>query len=337
VFFSFDKPDVDIIYHQSDKADKPKRMKTYKEQQKDRQLRLLYQPNGIFEGAHGCGFFKNNTYPYVLLPKDSAKNLFAGIRENCSKYFEENGIYWWGGNKSNFPGHLLSSQIHCLNHLFSLRQKDAVADLKQVVEQATNLKIEKMLPSPIDIDGGYITFEFTCNNKLLLGERTNSRGANCTSIDALVYVLTKDNKEILIPIEWKYTESYKKNETNKAEEDTVEKRYLGLVDENSNLKEWPEEFYWDPLYEFARQTLLVEQIISKKPKCKETQIEAVDYVHLIIRPNDNVEICTDIQNFKKHLMKKEKLIEIDPKSLLSPLEGNSKYKDLLNYLQTRYW
>ena len=339
VCFSFDKPDVEIFYHQSDKVGKPKKLKTYKEQQKDRQLKLLYQSNGIFEGAHGCGYFKNNMYPYVLLPKDSVKNLFVGIRKNCSKYFEENSIYWWGGNKSNIPGHLLSSQIHCLNHLFALRQEDAVADLKQVMEQATNLKIEKIFPSPIDLNGGYITFEFTCNNKLLLGERTNSRGANCTSIDALVYVLTKDNKKTLIPIEWKYTECYNKNEKNKADKDTVEKRYLGLVDEKSNLKEWPEEFYYNPLYEFARQTLLIEQIITKKPKCGRITIEADDYVHLIVRPNENVDIIGDIQRFKdeKRLKNIKKVIEIAPQSLLSPLESNAKYKDLITYLKTRYW
>ena len=114
---------------------------------------------------------------------------------------------------------------------------------------------------------------------------------------------------------------------------------MGLIDEKSNLKEWPEEFYYNPLYEFARQTLLVEQIIAKKPKCDTITIEADDYVHLIVRPNENVDIIGDIQRFrdKKRLNNIKKVIEIDPQSLLSPLEGNSKYKDLLNYLQTRYW
>lgn len=214
---------------------------------------------------------------------------------------------------------------------------------KQEIENATNLRIEKVLQSPIDKDGGYITFEFTCKNKLLLRERTDSRSANCTSIDALVYVQTTDGRKILIPIEWKYTERYEKkkvdDKTVQNRHQTVKNRYLGLVDEESNLKEWPEEFYWDPLYEFARQTLLVEQIIAQKPTCGTTTIEADDYVHLIVRPNENKDIISDIQRFRNEMCLKNlnKVIDIDSKKLLSPLEGNTNYKELLDYLETRYW
>ena len=42
----------------------------------------------------------------------------------------------------------------------------------------------------------------------MLGERAEKRGAMCTSIDAVVYAETEEHSRILIPIEWKYVETY---------------------------------------------------------------------------------------------------------------------------------
>ena len=67
-----------------------------------------------------------------------------------------------------------------------------------------------------------------------MDEKYETRGANCTSIDALVYIQTTDGKKLFIPIEWKYTETYQSKE---AEESSLE-RYLKLIDSESNLKKW---------------------------------------------------------------------------------------------------
>ena len=227
---------------------------------------------------------------------------------------------------------MVSSQIHCLNHLFAFRDKPEA--LKLILQKATLLPIKSILPSPIDKDG-YIAFEFVYKNRTLLHEKNETRGANCTSIDALVFVETEENKSVLVPIEWKYTESYDKKK--KADEDVVNERYKDLASRPySNLNGWKDEYYYDPLYEFARQTLLMEQIIHENPMGS-LHDKADDYVHIIVRPNDNTEICTDIQNFKKDSKNKDKVIEIDPQDLLSPMRDNKKYEDLINYLETRYW
>ncbi|OEU80443.1 MAG: hypothetical protein BA865_04050 [Desulfobacterales bacterium S5133MH4] len=43
-------------------------------------------------------------------------------------YFERNHITWWMGDKKNEPtGHLLSSQVACINHLYFARQRKDVA------------------------------------------------------------------------------------------------------------------------------------------------------------------------------------------------------------------
>ena len=177
-------------------------------------------------------------------------------------------------------------------------------------------------------------------NPLLLKETTCKRGKNCTSIDAFVYAEDINKNRILIPIEWKYTESYEKEDKYKAKDYVVKDRYKDLASrDNSNLNGWKDGYYWDPLYEFARQTLLMEQIIHEKPKCGAFPVKADDYIHIIVRPNENKEIIDDIQCFKDSVNDngKKRIIEIDPQELLSPLKGNDDYKELLNYLETRYW
>ena len=324
--------------------------------QRDRQESILTQTN-LFDGASGKGIYWNNEkkewehYLHILQHQDSLKNLFAPIRQAAMDYFNEYDIAWWrAADDRYFPtGNLLSSQIHCLNHLFKLRT-DHEAVLSIIKKQCP--EIEKVLPSPIDWHeyiyednqkkkiNSYISFEFTLDNIHLLQEKRNKRGKDCTSIDAFVYAEDKNGKRILMPIEWKYTESYEKEEKYKADKTTVEKRYWDLAnDKKSNLGSWPDDFNWNPLYEFARQTLLMEQIIQKKPKCGAFPIKADDYIHIIVRPNENKEIIEDIQHFKDSVKDdgKKRIIEVDPQDLLSPLKGNDDYKELMEYLETRYW
>ena len=75
----------------------------------------------------------------------------------------------------------------------------------------------------------------------------------------------------------------------------------------------------------------MEQIISNKP------FEADDYRHIVVCPKNNTEMMADATSFKGSLKDKSKFHIIDPQALLSPLKGNDKYKDLLSYLETRYW
>ena len=83
----------------------------------------------------------------------------------------------------------------------------------------------------------------------------------------------------------------------------------------------------------------MEQIIHEKPKCGAFPTKADDYIHIIVRPNENKEIIENIQHFKNSVNDngKKRIIEIDPQELLSPLRGNENYKDLITYLETRYW
>lgn len=275
---------------------------------------------GSFRGEH----------EFVLKRKDCLHNLFEPIREEVLLYFDQYNITWWGENKQEQKpsGHLVSSQIHCLNHLFALRNdKDAV---KAIIMKAIGLDIEELLPSPLDKDG-YITFEFVYKNKSLLGEKNETRGAKCTSVDAFVCALLKNGKTILIPIEWKYTETYSGIE---AKEDSL-CRYPKRILSTSNLNGWNSLYKADPYYELMRQTILVEQIIANRQK---VDIKADDYIHLVIIPEAHTELRNAIvDNYVPTLKDQNKLKLIDPKDLLDPIKDKEQYKSLIDYLARRYW
>ena len=318
----------------------------FSEQERKHHLALLADPQKheeLFENAEGGGCWWNRDeqkwdhYPHILKHENSVCNLYGPIRRRALDYFERHDIAWWRVDTDRyFPtGHLVSSQIHCLNHLFAFRD-DPIA-IKIILQKATNLPIDKILQSPID-KGGYIAFEFVYKNKSLLKdnsgkyhEKYETRGANCTSIDALVYVQLVNGNKILIPIEWKYTETYNGKEAC----DKSWQRYPDLIRlENSNLKDVYDLYKADPYYELMRQTLLMEQIIQHK----DCGIEADDYFHIMVIPNEHTELKSAIvNNYIPTLKDITKFRIIDPQELLSPIPADGDYKDLISYLQTRYW
>lgn len=319
----------------------------YKTQQENKQRYLMKSKSYVFDNATGEMYFVDEKQRWmpsskVINRRESVKNLYKEIRKDALLYFEFNNIVWWKQYEDlYFPnGHTLSSQIHCLNHLFPIR---ADHDAVLAIIQAIMPEIVEIEPSPIDekfyiMDKypyktpSYISFEFAYNNKELLRERCNQRGANCTSVDAFIYAVNKEGEHVLIAIEWKYSEAYEKTTGNKAKIATIDERYRDLAArKNSNLAGWKESYNWDPFYELARQTLLMEQIVDNKP------FKANDYRHLVVCPKNNLEMMDDATAFKESLKVSSKFHIIDPQDLLDPLRGNANYSDLINYLETRYW
>ena len=310
------------------------------EEKKREQAAILTEHRAtLFDNAEDIGYSKkkNEWFDYFIKPQYSDKNLYRGIRTKAIEYFREYNITWWQClNEPNSPtGHMVSSQINCINHLFAFRD-DPIA-IKRILQKATNLPIDKILQSPID-KGGYIAFEFVYKNKSLLKDNSGkyheeyeTRGANCTSIDALVYVQLVNGNKILIPIEWKYTATYNGEEAC----DKSWQRYPDLIRlENSNLKDVYDLYKVDPYYELMRQTLLMEQIIQHK----DCGIEADDYFHIMVIPNEHTELKSAIvNNYIPTLKDITKFRIIDPQALLSPIPADGDYKDLISYLQTRYW
>lgn len=323
----------------------------YKKTQSDRQVKLLKDHPELFNNDKGNGCYKNKNHDFVL--SDGDNNLFKPIRKTVKQYFEDNNISWWGG--SNPSGHMLSSQMACLNHLFFIRDNEN-AVLQLINNIRPGLHFTKVLPLPIDKDQKYIAFEAVSKDDHM-NEGRPTRGANCTSVDALIVAETNNGERWLIPIEWKYTEFY--YPTDKSQEDhpgepkgnkgrgiTRLNRYSDLINNSKYLVKYDDyaqtPYFFEPFYQLMRQTLWAEQMIEHKDS---EWIKADRFLHIHVIPSDNASLlnkeysCTNKEmeeSWKSHLLS-DCYQTITPEKLLSPLKGNDDYSELFNYLQIRYW
>ena len=308
---------------------------TYKELQGAQQIKVL-QTLPQFVGIKGGGTWKaglqNIQLPYIIEDGQEVMNLYPSIREAAIEYFRKNGIGWWKSHDAiNVPtGHMLSSQISCVNHLFPFMKEEETPALLLVLNSIQHkYHFTRIIPNPLDRTdcNGNVCFEFVWKNRSLLGERTEKRGAMCTSIDAVIYAETANHKRVLIPIEWKYVETY---EHKRAPQVSID-RYPSRIHSNSNIPIWKEAYEYDPLYELVRQTLLVENIIWSS----DTVLPVDDYLHINVIPNGNSELRKNISSYAQGLKDASKFIVIDPKQLMCPIKDT--HSDLYNYLDARYW
>ena len=133
--------------------------RTFYNSERDKQSELYNQ--GFFGNARNRGHWaivdrkgkkigEATDVEYILIPEDSKNNMFAPIQQDALDYFKRYNISWWRQEEDGyFPtGHLVSSQNHCINHLFALR-KDPNA-VKSIIENATGLQFDEVLASLID-------------------------------------------------------------------------------------------------------------------------------------------------------------------------------------------
>jgi hypothetical protein len=299
---------------------------SYKMRQKAKAASLIKE-TAIFNGDSGNGAYRGHNYPFVL--SDSRNNLYSGITDDVSEYFEKNDIAWWGGK---LTGHTLSSQIACLNHLFPLRHdKQAVLSITKNLrpEIADVKKIETDAHSP-----AYIQFEAVSATDLM-NEGKPTRGRNCTSIDALIIGTTDDGRETLILIEWKYAEVYGNVDKGAGKSGEVRKsRYGGLIAKSKQLKNAP-PLYCEPFYQLMRQTLWAEQMTG----------ENGDFLHIHVIPPNNAELldfsykCSGLpmeETWRGCINVQNKYRIVAPNELLAPVDKRN-YEDLFKYLNQRYW
>ena len=322
-------------------------MSKFKESQYERQISLMN--TDVFSGDSGNGYFMGKSRAFVL--KNGMNNLYEPIRQDVLKYFADNGIAWWRGSQPT--GHTLSSQMACLNHLFAIRHdRDAVLAILNGIRD----EFEDVLPIPCDAEPSYIAFEVVSNEDHL-NEGTSTRGANCTSVDAFIYAKHRlDHKIWLIPIEWKYTESYENQD--KSSEDRVNEpkgsngkgnerlsRYTDFINVSTQLKSLPEYrysvYYQEPFYQLMRQTLWAENILKNHEVEK---LKADDYLHVHVIPKANHDLLnktykvsgkTMEETWRSMLSDQSKYLIVDPQDLMKPIFN--LYSELTEYLRLRYW
>ncbi len=321
----------------------------------------------VFGKVEGNGTFDGKKVKAVLQEKYVDKNLFVEIRDtekSAKDYFKLNGIKWWkeeGTVGEVVPGHTLSSQVACLNHLFRVKN-----DEKAVLAIVNGIRNEydKVLPIPYDneADQGFIAFEVVSGHEWLREDsKDRKRGEFVTSIDALIcahHEPTRKNHIILI--EWKYTESYDRDDKTC---DKRMKRYNNLISSSKKYLKKPKDdkyegsvYYQEPFYQLMRQTLWAEQVIKHRPSNprakKKEPIDACDYLHIHVIPRENTALlnkgfeenglsmeetwrkCLTAQGQERYILK-------DPEELLKPIaedgDLSETYSKLLEYLRTRYW
>lgn len=300
---------------------------SYREDQRQKAIQLR---DAMFKDP-GNGLFFGKERNFVL--KDPSLNLWEGIREDAKQYFKKYGIPWWNGNTDDPTGHLLSSQVACLNHLYYVRQRKDIAT-------AILKRINPNIVEALIIDDGFIEFEYI-GEKQYLKEKTFTRGANCTSIDAVMLGLTSTSNKIMFLIEWKYTEIYKRENLYIPERSAVYDSLIIQSDSPFIIGTNPKCFYYEPFYQMMRQTLL-GWLFSKSP---EMTCDSCINVHVI--PKDNVELKENITSptlsghdihdaWKSILKEPDSYVPIDPKILLEDTFKLVDTKSWLTYLMTRY-
>lgn len=314
----------------------------------------------------------NKGFTYILDDSERDRNLYnwqdKDSVQKVKDYFKDHDIKWWSckfgaPEGENITCNLLSSQIACINHLFFIRHdKDAVLSIINGIK-GMPAKFKKVLNIPCDNGSeNYISFEVIAS-KDYLHEKYLKRGEYCTSIDALIYALDENNERWLIPIEWKYTETYERDDlsiesdpdkepSNESRGKTRLSRYCNIEGDNlignsKQLKSLPDYkhsiYFQEPFYQLMRQTLWAECICENK---EEKVLPAEHFVHIHVCPKGNKELLnkcysevTDKQSmeeaWREMLLDQSLYHLVDPKELLQPI--TKSYPELYNYLQDRYW
>ena len=285
-------------------------MEQYRDKQEKRQLELLIMKN--------------------------SKNYGLSNKSNIEWHKDANGE-----PKKGPEGHLLSSNISCINHLFYLRQNLELATL--VLKN-----IDNRVTSAEKIEDGYVAFEIIGKNNYL-NELEHKRGTMSTSIDALMIGKKENGKNIIFCIEWKWTEKYYETIDFKPRRYKIYKTLLELdncpIITNELIKDnYSSLLYYEPFYQLMRQTLLGWKMVEAG------EYNSDEYIHIHVIPNENILLRKTITApqlktkgnsmsdvWCKLLKEPKKYKVIDPKEIFDPIVNNENISLLIEYLRMRYW
>ena len=283
-----------------------------------------------FFNDQGQGLYRGKPRPFVL--SNPHLNLWAGIREDAIEYFDTHSIPWHQGGDREPTGHLLSSQVACVNHLYYLRQRKDLADA--VIRGLGFGLVEAAI-----VNTGYVEFEVIGKGPYL-DERSWMRGATSTSVDAVMLGVSESGERTLVLIEWKYTESYGASNLYISERARV---YDSLImDPASPIKiESPESLYYEPFYQLMRQALLGWKMVQER------DYDATGFIHVHVIPEGNKKLAESVPSpdlkgdsmseaWRSVLIEPERYVGISPGDFLSPAAREKDASAFLSYLSQRY-
>jgi hypothetical protein len=299
----------------------------YREKERQRAVEIR---DSLFRDP-GSGVFAGKEREFVL--SEPSLNLWEGIREDCKHYFNENKIVWWKGKDGDPTGHLLSSQVACLNHLYYARQRSDVAN-------AILKRVDSSIVQAVKMEDAFVHFEYI-GKRQYLNEKDFRRGANCTSIDAAMVGERADKTRVLFFIEWKYTEIYPQKDCYITERSKVYDDLIQSDDSPFNPIN-VQAFYFEPFYQMMRQTLLAQACV------KAQEYDCTDFLHVHVIPSENMELLNTITSpylsgksisdaWKVVLKSPQKYLSLSPDELLSNCVSVPDTRSWLSYIRKRYW
>jgi hypothetical protein len=297
----------------------------------ERERRRITEARDTLFRDPGQGLFSGAPREFVLSEAD--QNLWPGIRDDAIDYFRRNSVSWWRGERQDPTGHLLSSQVACVNHLYALRQRrDASTALLQY--------LDPLIEEAEIVDDGFVEFEFI-GERQYLKERGFTRGAHCTSVDAAMIGRTAAGERRMFLIEWKYTESYRSEDKYMDARAAVYDQFIEAADSPFRLIQ-ARDLYFEPFYQLMRQTLLGQQMARNHDHgCR-------SFRHIHVAPDENLEFHRSItapaltgadvyDAWRSVLKQPESFITRSPQQLLQPATAAPDMLSLSNYLRARYW
>lgn len=274
-----------------------------------------------------------------LRPVDEGVVIYPAFSEDVAKYFSDHAITWWGGTGAP-PENPVSSQVACVNHLDPARQDErvALAVARSVLEAVEAMRAVE--------DDGYVAYEWVGQRKYLTRERSHSRGAHATSLDALMTAETRDGT-VLILIEWKYTECYPPGESlamSPSGTDRVE-IYRELLERPDCPIQVPSgdlrALFYDPIYQLMRQTLLGWQMVEAR------ELGASDWRHVWVAPEGNRRLLgtntapglagdTLAEAWQGVLLDPSRFVVMTPTELLGAFDPSGEWAGWRLWLNKRY-
>lgn len=280
---------------------------------------------------------------HVIPYEHANETLHASLRASALAYFKRHQIVWWTSKydkrtkemEGRPTGHLNSSQVACVNHLEPTRTDVAFAR-RVVANVAPTL-------AAIPVDDGFVDYEWIGLASYLGEKGPRTRGANITSLDALMCGEHED-KRTLLAFEWKYLESYG------VETVAVSARGTDRVATYRPLLEHPacpievEDIRWlfyEPYYQLMRQTLLAWQMVEH------SEFGASDWLHVHVVPDLNIALRnskaapnlngdTMYEKWRSVLRRPERYHLLTPTELLEGVELDSRWSDWRRWLSRRY-
>ena len=201
------------------------------------------------------------------------ENLYPSLRgaSGARQFFGERGIKWWrhcGFEDTSADGptrNMASSQIACVNFLLPLKGNEdgLLAVLAAIEGDVTGIV---GIEEPRAGTSSTVEFEWIGLHHALEGEAYTTRGEFATSIDAFLVAETRMGRRAYL-LEWKYTESYGKNDKGRGPKGQTRRRRYGnpyaaspAFRDGIPLDAWLHE----PFYQIMRQRLLADRMVANE-------------------------------------------------------------------------